>query len=92
LIEALAPSLGSWEGRGAAPLDDLLRVLHTLKGGARLAGLRHLGELALELEQHLNAAATDSSALASLFPALQSGYERLLADVEQLRTRLLDIG
>src|SRR5690606_27555044 len=54
LIEALQSSMQDWEAMPeAVPFDDLLRILHTLKGGARLAGQVHIGTLSHELEQRL---------------------------------------
>ena len=40
LLEEMESALSRWDaGReDTAPLTDVLRVLHTLKGGARLAG------------------------------------------------------
>ncbi|MEI0776868.1 Hpt domain-containing protein [Pseudomonas aeruginosa] len=46
LLENLELALGRWDGGNgdAQPLDDLLRILHTLKGGARLAGQTEPGQ------------------------------------------------
>src|SRR5690606_41532383 len=47
-----AASLQLWLGEPSdeAPLHALLRDLHTLKGGARMAEIRPVGDLAHELE------------------------------------------
>lgn len=52
LIESLDQSLLDWSADtgSVVHLDDLLRHLHTLKGGARISGLNALGELAHEME------------------------------------------
>ena len=52
LIESLDQSIVDWsaETGSAVHLDDLLRHLHTLKGGARISGLNALGELAHDME------------------------------------------
>ncbi|WP_241357223.1 Hpt domain-containing protein, partial [Escherichia coli] len=52
LLENLELALGRWDGGNgdAQPLDDLLRILHTLKGGARMAEIGEIGDLAHELE------------------------------------------
>ena len=52
LLEAAETALAAWN---AAPNDSeqvaaLRRPLHTLKGGARMAGIHAMGELAHELE------------------------------------------
>ena len=55
LVEELESSIQSWsESPGDMdPLDVLLRNLHTLKGGARMAGLNSLGEYAHNFETFL---------------------------------------
>jgi chemosensory pili system protein ChpA (sensor histidine kinase/response regulator) len=55
LLEMLDASVLGWRGEPANEihLEGLLRVLHTLKGSARMAGLADLGEAAHELESRL---------------------------------------
>lgn len=55
LLEASDEAIHSWAGdrSNAAYLDDLLRILHTFKGGARLAGLTQLGDLSHNFESSL---------------------------------------
>ncbi|MGJ8686336.1 MAG: Hpt domain-containing protein [Spongiibacteraceae bacterium] len=47
LLESLDQAIHDWSAdrSSLAPLDDLQRYLHTLKGGARMAGLRIVGDL-----------------------------------------------
>ncbi len=55
LIEQLEEAIAEWENdwqSGEAP-DAMKRALHTLKGGARLAGLSVLGELTHDYETYL---------------------------------------
>ncbi len=91
LLESLEESIGLWEQdrTDGAMLDDMLRVLHTLKGGARLAGQRRLGDLTHDLEQHLTEAQQQGAPWPeSLFVDLQSGFEGLQKEVDLLRQRL----
>lgn len=55
LLENLDESIHGWsDDRGNTEyLDDILRVLHTLKGGARLAGLVAVGNLSHNFETSL---------------------------------------
>ncbi len=95
LLEEMESALGRWDaGReDAAPLADMLRVLHTLKGGARLAGQTALGNMAHDLEQRLSEAQQQGAPWAdSLFLDVQHGYDALLKDVEQLRANLASEG
>ncbi|MBT8767733.1 Hpt domain-containing protein [Metapseudomonas boanensis] len=91
LLEAMETSIGRWEEarEDANHIDDVLRVLHTLKGGARLAGQKRLGDLAHDLEQHLVEAQQQGAPWPdSLFLDVQSGYEGLQAELDQLRQQL----
>lgn len=58
LVEALDESVHAWESDWSAlnNADEIKRALHTLKGGARLAGMTNLGELAHNYESFLVAA------------------------------------
>jgi chemosensory pili system protein ChpA (sensor histidine kinase/response regulator) len=55
LIEDLDETIHSWEDGEDAVIssENLQRLLHTFKGGARLAGLMNLGELAHDFESYL---------------------------------------
>ena len=55
LLESIDQSILDWSGKTSDQtyLDNLLRHLHTLKGGARLAGLNSLGEYSHNLETFL---------------------------------------
>ena len=93
LLENLELALGRWDGGNgdAQPLDDLLRILHTLKGGARLAGQTELGNLAHDLEQYLTDAQQQGAPWPdSLLLDAQSGLEGLQRQVDLLRERLAE--
>lgn len=93
LLEELESAAGRLESMAedAAPVADILRVLHTLKGGARLAGQRRLGDLCHDLEQHLTEAQQHGVPWPeSLFVDVQSGFEGLQGELELLRQRLYD--
>ncbi|MFT5561648.1 MAG: chemotaxis protein histidine kinase CheA/ActR/RegA family two-component response regulator, partial [Litorivivens sp.] len=55
LLEAIDQCILDWSSQPTASefYDDLLRHLHTLKGGARLAGINSLGEFAHNFETYL---------------------------------------
>ncbi|MDD2162160.1 Hpt domain-containing protein [Pseudomonas sp. MIL19] len=93
LLEAMEVSIGRWEAdrEDASAIDDMLRTLHTLKGGARLAGQKRLGDLSHNLEQHLTEAQVQGAPWPqSLFVDVQSGFEGLQQELEVLRQRLND--
>ncbi len=56
LIESTESALQSWgaDRANGAHLDALKRPLHTLKGGARMAGVLAMGDLAHEMESLVN--------------------------------------
>ncbi len=89
LMPALSGSLRQWvavpnDGRARA---EVLRLLHTLKGSARLAGAMRLGERAHRLETvieglDIDDASTDSALLEPLlarFDEMQGSFESLRA-------------
>ncbi|WP_407297854.1 Hpt domain-containing protein [Stutzerimonas zhaodongensis] len=91
LLEEMEASLERWEASrdSAAAITDIMRVLHTLKGGARLAGQSRLGDMAHDLEQRLSEAQLSGGIPSdSLFLDMQSGYDALLKEVESMRSRL----
>ena len=91
LLEEFESAAGRLESAGndSAPVDDMLRILHTLKGGARLAGQTRLGDLTHDLEQHLSEAQQQGAPWPeSLFVDVQSGFEALQVEVELLRQQL----
>ncbi|WP_068824874.1 Hpt domain-containing protein [Pseudomonas sp. BMS12] len=93
LLEAMESAIGRWEANRAdgAAIDEMLRILHTLKGGARLAGQKRLGDLSHDLEQHLTEAQQQGAPWPeSLFLDVQSGFEGLQKELDQLRQRLDD--
>ncbi len=80
LIEAAEAALSDWrrEPQAAERLAALKRPLHTLKGGARMAGITAMGDLSHELETLVNQ--IDSGQLAaddSAFDALQASLDEL---------------
>ncbi|OEC36762.1 chemosensory pili system protein ChpA (sensor histidine kinase/response regulator) [Pseudomonas cuatrocienegasensis] len=92
LLEVMEASIGRFEAQrdDGRAIDDILRVLHTLKGGARLAGQKRLGDLTHDLESHLTEAQQQGAPWPeSLFLDLQSGFEGLQTELDQLRQRLL---
>src|SRR5690606_26022289 len=88
LLQALDQALNRWGqlGHQREALDEMLRVLHTLKGGARLAGQRQLGDLAHDLEQRLSEAQQQGEPWPdSLTLDIQSGIEGLNRELDALR-------
>ena len=90
LVESSSHSLEKWlgdTGNGQA-LSSLLRDLHTLKGGARMAGVRPIGDLAHELETLyeglVDGRYTPSADLSGL---LHQSHDLLAVLVEQMQAR-----
>ncbi|HEY2590737.1 MAG TPA: Hpt domain-containing protein, partial [Steroidobacteraceae bacterium] len=80
LIETAESALGAWraEPSNAERLAALKRPLHTLKGGARMAGIAAMGDLSHELETLVNQ--LDSGVAPrhdSTFDALQASIDAL---------------
>ena len=80
LLELADAVLGRWrrDRADAGSVIELKRILHTLKGGARMAGLRAMGDLSHEMESALesfesDAAPADTQAIAALPGAQRRG-------------------
>ncbi|KRD30146.1 hypothetical protein ASE35_18695 [Lysobacter sp. Root916] len=70
------------------PLVGLQRDLHTLKGGARMAGIMAVGELGHAMESLLEAVVDQRSELGrDGVPLLERGFDRLHAMVTRVGTR-----
>ncbi|MFN3585874.1 MAG: Hpt domain-containing protein, partial [Moraxellaceae bacterium] len=88
LAEGIESSLAEWlENREAsAPMEALMRHLHTLKGGARLAGLKELGDLAHDWENDLVAIQNGvRTADDAFFAGLGARQEAVLARIKAVR-------
>ena len=80
LLETADHALSSWkQDRGNnALVFELKRVVHTLKGGARMAGIRAMGNLSHELETLMQGVeAGNVPATTEVFDALQSSLDEL---------------
>ncbi|MGB8516615.1 MAG: Hpt domain-containing protein [Gallionella sp.] len=87
LIPQLASNLRTWR---AHPADDasarlLNRLLHTLKGSARMAGAMRIGQVAHEMEDAVLAAAKRQHE-ATYWDELDHQFDRISALLEELRT------
>jgi chemosensory pili system protein ChpA (sensor histidine kinase/response regulator) len=92
LLPQLASRMRDWARRPSDPsgASACMRTLHTLKGGARLAGAMRLGEMSHRLEtaiEHLvargNATPADLDGLQHRVDALQNTFEALRSRDEQ---------
>ena len=88
ILESAAQALQRWLNApdSQAALSSLQRDLHTLKGGARMAGIEPVAELAHELE-HLYEGLLDRrlSESPALLRLLERSHERLALMLEQLQ-------
>ncbi|AWM94828.1 hybrid sensor histidine kinase/response regulator [Pseudomonas sp. 31-12] len=90
ILESAGQALQRWlsDPDNAAPLSSLQRDLHTLKGGARMAEVEPVGDLAHELESLYEGLVdrrySHSETLAQL---LQQSHDRLAVLLEQLQNQ-----
>ncbi|WP_227470219.1 Hpt domain-containing protein [Massilia sp. YMA4] len=87
LLPQVGAALRAWQ---QAPQDvehaqTLQRVLHTLKGSARMAGAMRLGQHAHEIETHVESMANAGSATPHAFEELLAHYDHALLLFEQLQ-------
>ncbi|MFZ5724339.1 MAG: Hpt domain-containing protein [Pseudomonadota bacterium] len=90
LVESAGTSLEAWMNNvdNLIEVQKLQRDLHTLKGGARMAEIPQLGDLAHELENLYEGLSQGSlSAQPSLFKLLNICHDRIADMVDSIRTR-----
>jgi chemosensory pili system protein ChpA (sensor histidine kinase/response regulator) len=78
--------LAQWhaEPTELAHVPELQRDLHTLKGGARIAGLAAVGDLSHAIETLLEKPIRDTSKTGPLIAALEASFDQLHALVQQV--------
>jgi chemosensory pili system protein ChpA (sensor histidine kinase/response regulator) len=89
LLNDLSSSLREWARRPTdnTPAAACMRTLHTLKGGARLAGAMRMGEMAHRLETGIEHLLAQSSTTVAEVEKLQSRSDALSATFEVLKAR-----
>ena len=89
LLPQLAGQLRSWIAQPAATshADGCMRTLHTLKGGARLAGAMRLGELAHRLETRIERILAQTNIATADVEKLHSHCDALSQVFDALRNR-----
>ncbi|WP_430460516.1 Hpt domain-containing protein [Thalassolituus sp. LLYu03] len=91
LQEALDRALHNWEQDVSrlSEADEAQRVLHTLKGGARLAGLTDIGDMAHDFEANILKAQQGQIATdAGFFQAAYQRHDRLMSRIEAVAAAL----
>jgi chemosensory pili system protein ChpA (sensor histidine kinase/response regulator) len=89
LLESLDEAIHGWQANreGTTYLDDMLRHLHTFKGGARLSGLVALGDLTHNFESFLESKQSSSDAVDDpFFAEVQQYQDQLITLTEQVAT------
>ncbi|MEY2168053.1 MULTISPECIES: Hpt domain-containing protein [unclassified Rhodanobacter] len=78
--------LAQWHAEPAAAghLPELQRDLHTLKGGARIAGLMPVGDLAHAIETLLEKPVADAAQAIPLIGVLETSFDQLHTMVQQV--------
>ncbi len=89
LLPQLDAKLREWARRPTdnGPAASCMRTLHTLKGGARLAGAMRLGEMAHRLETLIEHLLAQPAASVADVEALQARSDALSATFDALRSR-----
>ena len=87
LVDELEELIQAWEQEPSEKVhaEALKRVLHTFKGGARMAALMGLGEVAHRFETDIESMQSGSQPSASFFADAHGIYDRLAAGVETVR-------
>ena len=87
LLEAADQALIEWsKDRTAQPMEELKRHLHTLKGGARMAGITAMGNLSHELETLL--ISVDEGRVKAT-PAVEDLLQRAIDELHRMRDTVI---
>jgi chemosensory pili system protein ChpA (sensor histidine kinase/response regulator) len=89
IIESASAALLRWRGepQNSLEVENLLRDLHTLKGGARMVEITAIGDLTHELEfLYESVSAGTLQAGHALFALLQKGQDRLAQMLDLVRS------
>lgn len=90
LLEEIDEAVNEWEGEWTAkePVESLKRSLHTLKGGARLAGLMGLGELAHDFETFLITQGENVEVDDEFFKVVHDYQDKLINGTQTVKARV----
>jgi chemosensory pili system protein ChpA (sensor histidine kinase/response regulator) len=86
IMPPVGDALRRWRASPAnhAPVTELARHLHTLKGSARMAGLMRLGELAHVIEERIIGMDKLAEPPANKFEEVDDGLDRFNAAINRL--------
>ncbi len=86
ILDHADDALAQWHAEPAdlSPVAELQRDLHTLKGGARIAGLMPVGDLSHAIETLLEKPIRDPAKTGPLIAALEASFDQLHALVQQV--------
>jgi chemosensory pili system protein ChpA (sensor histidine kinase/response regulator) len=93
LMEELETHIQAWQGEvdNSDHNEAIQRVLHTLKGGARITGLSDIGDLAHEMETELNNRLVNNEhGDESLFKELISQYNVIMTRIDSVQLWLTE--
>ncbi|MES2129016.1 MAG: Hpt domain-containing protein [Pseudomonadota bacterium] len=87
LLPEIGNGLRAWQHNpaDAAPAQKLLRILHTVKGSARMAGAMRLGQHTHELETQIENMVHAGTTTSAAFDELMANYDHALLLFEQLQ-------
>ncbi len=88
LTAAIATALRNWRGApdNVSHAEQLRRLLHTLKGSARMAGALAVGELAHHMETRIAQTVLAGPLKSSFLEELEASFDREVMMIETLRT------
>ncbi|MDB5754147.1 MAG: CheA signal transduction histidine kinase, partial [Massilia sp.] len=87
LLPAIGTALRKWQQNpaDAAPAQNLLRTLHTVKGSARMAGAMRLGQHTHEIETQIENMVHAGTTTPAAFDELLANYDHAMLLLEQLQ-------
>ncbi len=85
LVAAVATGFRAWRDGRPEGAESLQRLLHTLKGSARMAGMNAIGAAFHDIETRISDAVTGGVATPSLIDELEAVFDQAAAAIDALR-------
>ena len=87
MLPAIGAALRQWQANPAdvAPAQQLLRLLHTVKGSARMAGAMRLGQHSHEIESQIENMVHAGTTTAAAFDEVLANYDHAVLLFDQLQ-------
>jgi chemosensory pili system protein ChpA (sensor histidine kinase/response regulator) len=86
-VPVATTSFDVWRKEGNAGAEALQRILHTLKGSARMVGIADIGEALHDIETRIISVQIAHAVTPALIDELENEFDRIVSRIDALRAR-----